>query len=385
MTVTAIATHLRDRRLRLLGIAQTQLGLFLNYNTVAYADSVATEVCNALDAADIPLHPSLRVASDYQSVFFCRFLPLRSFKEFWQRGFYPLNHHNCIGLTPIMVQGRRWFGYEDKEIEINTINWLTNKGFMQQTAKDPLKLGLNVYATGYHYAGAMSAGGLSNFFVDVNISDAVQFLESTVLIRDNCLCWCNEEGHGCSPIKTFLKNYTHNERGEDRPTRARHFFLHHGLPDTSGGEKLSPFVKEALRLLTFEALEMTHTCCSYDQIYGHDHDNLVSEENLDEMAIFHCDPDIVSEIRSCDKQQASAILLEDLMAEFTEQIQRAAPGPYAFEEFIYTHWRRRISGLYTPDPTVVNGLRQHQAFQGLGSPLIVRTGEYVIYEIPPWY
>ncbi|CZS86059.1 unnamed protein product [Fusarium graminearum] len=79
------------------------------------------------------------------------------------------------------------------------------------------------------------------------------------------------------------------------------------------------------------------------------------------------------EIRSCSEENRSAALLENLMAEFIPQLQLFSPSHFAFEGFINTYWRRRISQLYSADPMVVDDLRQHQAFQGFGVSSSSRT------------
>lgn len=94
---------------------------------------------------------------------------------------------------------------------------------------------------------------------------------------------------------------------------------------------------EVLRLLTFEALEMTHTCCRA----GHLHE-------FSNMAIFsHPDPEGARRRLSADPSEADkAWQLEELMAEFAEQLGRRSGSPYDLENFIFGSWRAQIMGLY---------------------------------------
>ncbi|WXC50815.1 hypothetical protein QX201_010511 [Fusarium graminearum] len=88
------------------------------------------------------------------------------------------------------------------------------------------------------------------------------------------------------------------------------------------------------------------------------------------------------EIRSCSNENRSAALLKDLMAEFIPQLQLLNSSHFAFEGFINTYWRRRISQLYSEDPMIVDDLHQHQAFQGFGvsSPSPTRVLPEVVHQ-----
>jgi len=130
--------------------------------------------------------------------------------------------------------------------------------------------------------------------------------------------------------------------------------------------------QETLRLLTFEALEMSHTCCAFERVDQHDPYQMAG--STVSSAIFSCDPTIVSETRCCSQEQATASLLEELMTEFTGQLQLITPGPTALITFISTYWRRRISELYKHDYQVAEDLRQYQTFRGFQASSETSTG-----------
>ncbi|EYB25341.1 hypothetical protein FG05_13416 [Fusarium graminearum] len=131
------------------------------------------------------------------------------------------------------------------------------------------------------------------------------------------------------------------------------------------GENPPGFVTEVLRLLTFEALDMTHTCCSFEAISDDIVIDLVSTASCKPAAIFSCRAEKAQEIRSCAEERSSARLLEDLMTEFTLQLRRQGSDAKAFEHFVAGYWRRRMSDIYHPDPQVLSEMKQHQAFRGL--------------------
>lgn len=382
---TAIATGLSERRVRLLKFVQHRLGLFSDQTSVAFADSAAAEMCAALDAAGVLLHPSLRVEPGYRSVYFQGLIPLHMFNHFWKKGFHHFKSHNPIGFTPVATNKFRleaMLGLTHVKDLVEAMEWLVKKGFMQEKTKDPLKLGLNTNATGYHYFGALLAysaswgGGCIDFVHPKR--RALNDLLARQDHEDDCMCWCNADNYGCSPFKLFLITYVNLvPSSEQDADYYRHVVLHHKLFDpVSLGDTISHRIKGTLRLLTFEALEMTHTCCSFDEIHEHDPSGLVSVEILRDKGIFCPNPVSVSRIRSSAEEQSTATLLEELMEEFTERLSHFAAGARTFEAFIFTHWRRRISQLYAPDLNAVEGLLQHQTFQGLGLSHSVTTREY---------
>ena len=374
---TTIAGHIMARRAQLLEIAQHKLGMYLDQHSVAFADSVVADICAALDAIQIPIHPSLRVDPGYKSIYSQGMIPLNSFDYFWHMGFNWHKCHDRVGFTPIMRKQYRWHDLIHSRKDsgfVETLYWLGERGFMQETAMDPMKLGLNVCATGYHYVGALFAGVLfrSGYGNDCHlISKTRQVLSQAS--EDDCQCWCNTEGHSCSPTKLFLITLLHEECSL---SYYKHLILQHKLFDkVSGRDKLSTSIMETLRLLTFEALEMTHTCCYFDEFDEQGPCELIYEKSWGDKGIFCCDPASVSIIRSCETEQSRASLLEELMVEFTDHLLSIGPGPWAFARFIYTYWRRRIADLYEPNPNDVEGLLQHQTFQGLGASHTVRIGE----------
>jgi hypothetical protein len=381
-----IATHLSQRRLQLLKVAQSQLGLFLGHNSVAFADSVAGEICGAFDTVDTPLHPSICVWPEYRSIYFDGIIPFQAFSEFWKMGFCLSNSHDLGGLTPVMTNQTRWLHLladQDVNQVWDTMSWLSKHGFMKEKPNDPRDLGLNVSATGYHYTGAIVGHFLPLYLPDfTGAGNLIRFLaerSSNVTTEDNCMCWCNLEGHGCSPIKLFLKTCIRGSPYfEPLKGTRRHILLHCEVYNTSNRNLFSILAKEALRLLTFEALEMVHTCCFYDVFDEAAPSQVSCSGSFNDKVILCQDADSILEVRSRETEQAAAALLEDLLAEFTPQLQCLAPTFGAFEKFIYTYWRRRISELYRTDPEFVDGLRQHQAFQGFGRSSTVRTGEYLI-------
>jgi hypothetical protein len=256
---------------------------------------------------------------------------------------------------------------------LKAIYWLHEKGLLNHTPTDPLRLGLSLSSTAYHYIGAMFGA-----FYDARESDMPQQVPdawlvinslSGIKVEDDCICWCNATDHGCSPIKLLLKSHLDERQPGIRMEFGllRHIIFHHGIFDASFSlrdKKPTAFVMELLRLLTFEALDMTHTCCTFDAISEDIIESMVSTASVKPAGIFHCRDKKVRDIRSSAGERSNSHLLEDFMSEFTTQLTQQGRGPGAFEHFIEGYWRRRMSELYDPDPQVMNEMKQHQAFRG---------------------
>ncbi|KAJ4138675.1 hypothetical protein NW768_002528 [Fusarium equiseti] len=379
---TVMANHLAERRARLLETAQQQLGLFLEHTSVAFADSAAAEVCAALDAFGVPLHSSLRVHSCYRSIYSQSFIPFIAFKYLWEKGFQYSKGHDGTGFTPIMTHQFRWnflIGLQSVVEMVQTVCWLVEKGFMQENARDPLGLGLNVRASGYHYLGALFARYLTRKPLNFDLLGEIPRILNGPLMsqagEDDCVCWCNAEDHGCSPTKLFLITYLHNAP-EWISSAARHLILHQELFDDSMSEshKVSSRISDTLRLLTFEALEMTHTCCYLDLLDEAEFCSLMPMHFESDDGIFYHDPASVLELRSCSEEQSSASMLDELMAAFIDELSRLTTSTRAFETFIFTYWRRRISQVYASRYVATEVLRRDHTFRKLGVSPTERTG-----------
>lgn len=130
--------------------------------------------------------------------------------------------------------------------------------------------------------------------------------------RDNCLCACSERG--CSPLTRLLKAYY-------RPNSLGVIgHLQEVVYSTSNAHSRNPTVSAILRYLTFEALEMTHTC----------HD-------VSRFSVRFPDPEETSEIR--DEESAMIEQLDELMVEFDGKYDELGVG---IREFLDGYWHTRM-------------------------------------------
>ncbi|KAF2491471.1 hypothetical protein BU16DRAFT_594413 [Lophium mytilinum] len=385
---TAIVSNLADRRRRLLELAQRELGSLQHTSSSHVPDGAAAYLCKALDEAGIFIPPSLRVGPRHATMYHYPVIPIHHFRIFFEEGFRDFKSHDDMGLTPIMVWRTQFFLIDifktDAEQIVAMLLWLHEQGLLDQTPEDPWRMGLNVHATGWHYIAAMSGEDYENWGTYRDLEDSPpgkiiqQYLLpwkivrelSLVTVRDNCSCWCNPEGKGCSPLKS-LWNAHADRHGVTRSLKAertgdflRHIIFHYEF-DIAGVEdsELVNLPLELVRLLTFEALEMTHTCCSLKKvsldrkrIYTYsDWKEDPSEYSKAPYVIANRHRSIIRRIRSDDQERKNAHQLNELMEEFIGQMKTLEPSPKALEIFIWGYWRRRISELF-----VVNSVILHE-------------------------
>lgn len=220
------------------------------------------------------------------------------------------------------------------------IPWLKKHGFLEQSATDPLGVGINTAATGWHTL-ALRLGHESPFrhsqrgVRSLPHLDAAYGLFRDVLgVRraDACRCACSSSG--CLPSTTFFKalarrRYCHQSQDT--------FALFYGLGhwDAFQGELAS----ELLRYLTFENLEMTHTCCAGDELPGTADDPLFGFGTL----VLRPFGSNAEEIR--DERGGLLGRLEALLSEFETRLRE---GEELLVDFVWGCWRRRMGEECVP-------------------------------------
>ncbi|OTB00024.1 hypothetical protein M426DRAFT_26919 [Hypoxylon sp. CI-4A] len=274
--VTIIASNFVERRWRLLKIAQEELQILPSYDSANDPDGEASFLCQVLDEAGIPIPEYLRVPQSYTSIYHERHVPISLFPIFFDNGFQHYNKLNDMGLTPIMI-----WRYNDRDL-FQMVPWLHEHGLLDQKAEDRWGVGLNTSTTGWHYLAAIIGSyDLKRYRENPHEEqdlignpmgwEALQYF-SDVKIRDDCTCWCNPEGKGCSPIKSMWKAYLDRPEtasgiiGDLRRAASMHFLLHDVSLIGEKENRLSGLSLELVRLLTFEALEMKHTCCGFKRV-----------------------------------------------------------------------------------------------------------------------
>ncbi|KAI0602876.1 hypothetical protein F4775DRAFT_3306 [Biscogniauxia sp. FL1348] len=377
---SVIAVNIAERRRKLLQLAQRQVGIFMHKSPFYVADSEAALLCEALDTASIPIPGYLRVPPDYATIYHFRYVYFIHWPVFFENGFQDIHSHNSLGLTAVMVRRellrQRYCFTPVQKSCIAT--WMSEHGCFDIKAKDPLGIGLNTTTTGRNHVSSMFGSGHVHFcdtkHAQVGLMCHLMKIMMLADSIDGCVCWCNPKGKGCSGIKSMWKAHVDRGKGggimsqegiaDQREQMVRHVLLHATIdpPDLKNNRDLGLWL-DLVRFLTFEALEMTHTCCS---LRGIDERNrcVASPENYrDDMtlAVVSCDAAKVERIRSDKLEQESARLLDALMDEFRHEMMRRgdSTSTKTLEMFIWGYWRRRISELFAVRPLIVEDMKRN--------------------------
>ncbi|KAI0491086.1 hypothetical protein F4859DRAFT_33198 [Xylaria cf. heliscus] len=343
----------------------------------------------ALEHAKIPLPVALRQSGLMDDrIYWFRGLPLAYWEIFERHGFTGWNQPNEHGLRPIMgaVQWQRWFANLSFSEQIQPIlPWLIEHECLNarpaHIKEQPEGLRPDVMidtgATGWHY--------LAGSFVDRTwgqhqqcmrtdrpMFDADTHLMATIAdgeakqCLDDCVCWCTlpqQSGHGCSPFSYLCKRFLHYDEKFD-PFDPRSFQHHLFRHRCNGSDVITSTLEnegslattnivptwqlEFLRILTFEALEMTHTCCmgSWKPLEGKY--MVISAKKDPENA--------QQELLTDPSVEERVWLLDELMVEFTEQLGRRTGAPHDLEDFVFGPWRARMAGLYAVDADEIKAM-----------------------------
>ncbi|RSL55458.1 hypothetical protein CEP54_009348 [Fusarium duplospermum] len=397
-TARIIAKYL-SQRLRQLSELAAKFGITSNDDSSMPDFVTAAHWCLSLEELGEFIDPSIRVPiSDdmVTTIYHFERMPLNFFPIFYAHGFIHVNACDRWGLPPLFVRyGLFWYREEyflsqpvpNDSLELfHDLSWLRKHGLLNQKPHDPLGLGLNIDATGAHWVAAEMG---SNFYLDLGDqqeADHYLSLASDLLWQlardsygdlDKCVCWCNSDGDGCSPIKLLYKSVAHpiryfyeivvSMRGEFQAasiTRLLFDFDIFEVPtttptpgvkqqrerDETTNARPSTRALELVRFLTFESLEMTHTCCMLE--------NLPKGNWYDTKVILNCTPGTVSDIRQSEEERRNAALLETLMNEFSNVMQQDYHAK-SLLDFIFGYWKTRVEGLYAVREDEVQKMQQY--------------------------
>ncbi|KAK3997768.1 hypothetical protein QBC44DRAFT_363959 [Cladorrhinum sp. PSN332] len=332
--VTIFAKNLADRRWKLLSMAQDSLGVYRNWNPTHVPDDIASDICNLLAAAKVSIPEYLTIPPGYKSIYHNPSLSMRHFPIFLAHGFRVHGSHNFMGLTASTVwRGELLHSISWHELTSlpSTVSWLEQHGFFNSKPTDPLQLGLNTHATGWHYWAAT----LGHELAQGSMSEGKT-----------------------PPGRDLIKKISQVSESADT----------HDKCDNQG---TSNFALDLVRFLTFEALDMIHTCCFLHRakpeegrlyIAGEmEEDDTSTGYNHDPMVLVNCPEDLVGEIRGRQIEEDGAELLKGLMAEFEEEMKKmdnTNKSPKALETFLLNYWRDRMLSLLTVDETVVGEMKR---------------------------
>lgn len=366
-------------------------------------------VFKCLQRAKVPVHDWLKPCEFVDhGIYQLPGVPLEFFPIFEEYGFMGYNEPNTHGLRPIMDEVRSAYSLSLTPHEgiWDMLPWLVKHQCLDLKPTDATdkphegEVLLNEHVTGWHYLAlkivtctwgwqGLFDGGRSGLRVATELVATIAEGDDATRYRDNCMCLCNhpsissrtgqwnevEPLNGCSPFSVLSRNYFEDGfTGYSHPHNFRHCVFQHGRNSkleynchapsdgqTSAATRVPTWQLELLRLLTFEALEMAHTCCVAEPLRPSDMQH----------GIFHRSNDLERELqqqRAGAAEESRGRQLHELMIEFEEQLGRGNGSARDLEKFIFGPWQTRVAALYDADDKQVKSIEQF-----LGSK--VRTSE----------
>lgn len=342
--IQTVARKLADRRRRLMSLAkdtlpEVQLGIVRQ--TAGVLDSDAAVVVRLLREAGVDIPRHLTVPDRYKGVYRTAKLDITYFPIFFVHGFKDLDHQTRAYPTPLQTARLDSYSFTSipgkGPLAPGLFQWLETHGCLATPPTDDLPPGTNKSATGYHILASrlVDEGGMYSGWLK-SASFATHELATAGILgifasgeADHCRCACSSTG--CLPLTAALKFHPRrNVAPELLPLSPHCYFngLWEALPESMAGE--------VLRFLTFEALEMTHTCCAVTIKHPP-----------------HCPyPDIVTlqnfggaidEIH--DEEEELHRRLEELLVEFHAQFVESGAE---LREFLNGYWRSRMADECVP-------------------------------------
>ncbi|KAF5714595.1 hypothetical protein FMUND_7312 [Fusarium mundagurra] len=350
-----IASNLVARRRALLLLAQQQLGI-LQYisNSADSPDDQASYICACLDKSGIQVPPDLRVPPTWSTIYHFDGTLLHHYRTLYEHGLSQLSSRNAVGLTFVMKErflhpASTWRCNKSQIVDI--MAWFDSKGIFDEMATDTLGLGLNIHATGWHYIASFIGDNSTLMSSYTHLPDSFLATVLTKPARDQCVCWCTDGERGCLPLYSFLKSRAIQMNHGNGNDPFSHF--PHSLQD-SEARRLDT-LSNLIRFLTFEALEMTHTCCEFTMVDD------PSSTFGSTRAITNPNTERSTKIRSNAEEQKNLCLLEKLMQEFAQIMTGMDLKSSSLQEFICGYWRSRISKLFAVDPEFISTIHDSQA------------------------
>ncbi|ESZ91874.1 hypothetical protein SBOR_7739 [Sclerotinia borealis F-4128] len=327
-----VCWDLANRRQRLYELAmsmpqeiRTDISIYLKDDRIL--DAYAWNVTQFLLDFGISVEPAL-LPSPWRSnktVYHTLYMSVEAAEYLYRAGFLDIDVCDEKGWTPSMWLCHR-ASRSISQDDIALISWYISKG-VESTKRH----GHFDQTMSHHIARKLgyciAVSDPSWFLPDSYISTLKSFLLEKV--DDNCTCACSQ--NGCLPITCSLK--TPESRNsidlgrrtfERRPVFIIAWEISWYLEDEV---KYSPWISESFfRVLTFEWLDLTHTC------------------NCKDFEVYHSDELLsIDEITEIQEEATTIEQLEELVAEFQESFQTFGGS---FNAFLKTQWLPRICEFF---------------------------------------
>ena len=331
-----LLSTLQERRRKLFELAKltlpAEVWADLDVPTDRLLDDRAAEIQRVLIDAGIEIPKSISVPQRRGTVYNSLIKSAKQADQLWDVGFRDIDSPNEHGFTPIMDTSR--------STGLEYAQWLLNHGadlhgevsYVQHMLCDKEKPVAGL--TKLHYV-AHLLGFSRSLILEPKVSPAPPVVVNEPLLilegllvnsgrHDDCHCACSSGG--CTPFTILLK--TIEERIDCYSSiESRRLLLQQlespGHPASSALMR-SKIVEQVIRFETFEALQLSHTCCDFDYY------------------VPRCryTPEEVQEIHEEWEELLSKH--EDLGSEFCHKFRELGG---TLTSFLEGYWRRRMGEL----------------------------------------
>ncbi len=271
----------QERRRKLFELAKdtlpAEVWADLDVPTDRLLDERAAEIQRFLVDADIGIPKSISVPQRRGTVYHYPCWSVKQADQLWDLGFRDIDAWDEYGYTPLMSL--------QPHSDLGNAQWLLHHG------ADPRREIRYIHDDNddkrNHVAGFTALHCIAYEFgldpmrnLTRKVSPALQVVDEPsltfkeLLVKsvwyDDCHCACSSSG--CTPFATLLKAINHPNRHiyaetSEKPSEIRRLVVHHleilGHPDSSAPMR-SEIAEEVIRFETFEALQLSHTCCDSD-------------------------------------------------------------------------------------------------------------------------
>lgn len=323
-------------------------------------DESASQLFSLLLSYDITVPSVLNPGSYRATVYHHIKNSTRVAEMLWKGGFRDIDGKDSLGLTPLMTMACSDFYFEDPTNSLlECVAWFLDKGVDFQAKQDldlyyedkerrgDMGSGQLFSATSMHFVASSLGCKLRSFpFKEQKTWGTSMFeISKTVFERvimdqnsDDCICACSFVG--CNGFTLLTRSDTLDQ--EWKSSFSKWADLWDFLEDSCDPLKSSEF----LRMMTFERLELTHTCCCCEGIWG----------RISYLQFFRIsDQAEIDEIH--DEEAADLQKLEELLEEFeAKRIQLDLP----FLDFLKLYWAPRM------DEVLDEGKVDEEALRAIG-------------------
>ena len=331
MVVDLLVDVIVDRRQRLYDLAKSALPVSdldqLCHDSYRPDDS-ASQLHSALQGHGITVPLALDLGRDRGTVFHQIGQSSRVAERLWKAGFRNIDGRDPFGRTPLM--SLRHYRRPTGEIGsmLDYVAWLVEKGADFYAKRDLIfqSEARFLSTTALHFV-AYDLGSffelltwiqLRNWAEENRSKSSKEMLQRILMDNDSDACMCACSISGCTTFVVFTKGYMGYRFTEYRYTEVSIVDLWPIVKDFCDPLKISEFV----RIMTFEELGLTHTCCC-KYLHG---EGWKIKDKVE-----------IDEIR--DEEAEDLQKLEELLEEF-EVKRKELDIP--FEDFIKQYWAPRM-------------------------------------------